>query len=161
MTSPTSIPTVGLYLFFTGKRLWLAGGRVPSSYVASSGKSEKFDPIPNGRYWINHSELKKLEFWDDLSSKLLGEIVHLGPGKGWLAHQTGWGNYRIPIRQSGDQERRTGRGHFFIHGGDIPGSAGCIDLTGDMELFVGHLAMEVKWAKQDRIPLYVDNKYAK
>ena len=160
MSSNQAKPTVGLYLFFTGKRLWLAGGRVPDSYIASSGKVGKFEPIPNGHYWINHSELKKLEFWDDLTAKLIGDIIHLTPGKGWLAHQTGWGNYRIPIRQTGDQEKRNGRGNFFIHGGDISGSAGCIDLTQDMGSFIGHLGMEVKWAQQDRIPLYVDNKYA-
>ena len=148
---------VGLYLYYTGSRLWLAGGRVASWYSAYSGKAGQYEPIPDGVYWINHSEVHQLTFLDDLRQKLLGDLYHLEPGSGWLAHQVGWGTYRIPIRQTSAQEQRTGRGNFFIHGGAQPGSAGCIDLTKQMPMFVGHLNQEVTWAKQDRLPLYVDN----
>jgi hypothetical protein len=158
MPSQKNKQPTGLYLFFTGKRLWLAGGRVPSSYVAYSGKDGKYDPIPDGRYWVRFSELHRLEFFDDLSQKLVGDVINRGPGKGWLAHQTGWGNYRIPIRQDEAQAKANGRGNFFIHGGDIPGSAGCIDLVSEMDVFVGQLTQEEKWANQDRIPLYVHRK---
>jgi len=49
-----------------------------------------------------------------------------------------WGNYRItihpyPSTKVGD------RGGFFIHGGSRPGSAGCIDLTTNMDQFVADL----------------------
>lgn len=149
----------GLYLFFTGRRLWLAGGKVPESYPAYSGKMGEYEPIPSGTYWINHSEVHKLEVDDDLSHKVAAAILHGSIEKAFLAHQTGWGFYRIPIHQNGSQAARNGRDNFFIHGGGIPGSAGCIDLVEQMDVFVGCLKQEVKWAGIDRIPLYVDNKY--
>lgn len=40
-----------------------------------------------------------------------------------------------------------------------PGSAGCIDLVGNMDVFAGCLKQEVKLAGIERIPLYVNNQY--
>lgn len=149
-----------LYLYFTGKRLWLAGGRAPTSFDAVSGTPGKYEPIPNGNYWIDPDRTHKLEWFDDLSKKVLYDAVNLRrPGTGLLGHQSAWGNYRIPIEQEAAQQQKTRRGNFFIHGGDVPGSAGCIDVGKEMDVFVGALKQEVKWANQKRIPLYVNNQY--
>jgi hypothetical protein len=102
------------YLYFTGTRLWLVGSRVTESVTAYSGKNGKFDPIPDGSYWIVPSEMKRLEFWDDLRQKLLGAVVHRGLEAGWLAHQTGWGSYRLSIRQTPEQAKRSARGNFLV-----------------------------------------------
>ncbi|MFB9124898.1 DUF2778 domain-containing protein [Paraburkholderia dipogonis] len=47
------------------------------------------------------------------------------------------------------------RGGFFIHGGTHPGSAGCINLHGQMENFVRELQDEVKADPDCYIPLKV------
>ena len=45
-----------------------------------------------------------------------------------------WGSHRITIHPF-DSTHTFGRGGFFIHGGTMPGSAGCIDLTSGMPRF--------------------------
>lgn len=38
-----------------------------------------------------------------------------------------WGDYRVPLHPN-DGANTFGRDGFFMHGGDDPGSAGCIDV---------------------------------
>ena len=38
-----------------------------------------------------------------------------------------WGLYRVPLTPS-SKTNTFGRKDFYIHGGDKPGSAGCIDI---------------------------------
>ena len=45
-----------------------------------------------------------------------------------------WGNSRVWLDASKDTNTY-GRSGFSIHGGAIPGSAGCIDLTSSMDDF--------------------------
>lgn len=64
-----------------------------------------------------------------------------------------WGNSRIPIQpQSGTNT--FGRHSMYIHGGAIPGSSGCIDLTSynddfynDFQNYNEDLPLEVKYPK--------------
>jgi hypothetical protein len=46
-----------------------------------------------------------------------------------------WGHHRVWLHPK-DGTTTFGRGGFSIHGGDDPGSAGCIDLTTNMPYFV-------------------------
>ena len=55
------------------------------------------------------------------------------------------------------QTRR--RGGFFIHGGDVPGSAGCIDLTLHMDRFIAQLGSELGDSADCHVPLNV--RYAR
>lgn len=42
-----------------------------------------------------------------------------------------WGDWRVPlIPQKGT--KTYGRSGFFLHGGSIPGSAGCVDFGGGL-----------------------------
>jgi len=151
-------------LSFDGEYLWMHGIRSvetsrhsavldgkPFKYVAVSGKPVKgsFDysadrqkkrnegPIPAGRYWITPSEI-----WE------AGLI-------GWLLGRTsGWGNFRISIHPYPTTDT-FGRGGFFIHGGDEPGSAGCIDLTDKMDKFIQDLRAGVR-ESSCHIPLTVE-----
>ena len=63
------------------------------------------------------------------ATKLFGYPVGSWPGLSYV-----WGNNRAWLEP--DQHTNTyGRKNFSIHGGSTPGSAGCIDLTSEMDNF--------------------------
>jgi RHS repeat-associated protein len=63
-----------------------------------------------------------------------------------------WGTYRVPLHPADDTDTK-GRDGFFMHGGEDPGSAGCIDL-GDCDTAM------CKWANQrPSDPITVRVKY--
>jgi Tlde1 domain len=73
--------------------------------------------IPEGKYYI------KLEEQRSITSPFSHIIKHHG-----------WGYYSWSIHKMEATDTK-GRSGFFIHGGDNPGSAGCIDVTsGDIKL---------------------------
>jgi hypothetical protein len=124
----------GLRLEFDGRILIFQAGDKLFSYPAVSGKKtpegrfvytesrqrqSNIGPIPEGTYWINPSEL-----WENAWYK--------------VGSTSAWGNYRITIHPFTTTETY-GRGGFFIHGGDTPGSIGCIDLATRMDQFVRDL----------------------
>ena len=156
---PTT-PTCGrsrLSLTFNGYGLVASGSKAMMNYPAVSGKPvgrSEFDysserqtirfqgPIPEGSYWIQPSQL-----WSN----------------NWLKNRlssprSAWGNFRITIHPFPNTETH-GRGGFFIHGGSIPGSAGCIDLTAHMDRFIQDLSNELGGMPECYIPLTV--KYHK
>lgn len=119
-------------LKFDGKWLELRSGAYRGAFPAVSGKPKSdgsFDysvarqklpfvgPIPEGRYWINPEDL-----WENAFYKV-------------RTPRAAWGDYRITLRIF-PGTKTWGRGGFFIHGGYVRGSAGCIDLTSVMNTFV-------------------------
>lgn len=139
---------VVLNLSFDGKNLSIKKGNlVAHSYAAVSGSLQdgKFDyskkrqkeanagPIPEGTYWIRPDEISKAGFWRD---------------------RVAWGNYRITIHPF-EKTQTYGRGGFFIHGGAVPGSIGCIDLTTSMDQFVADLQALLQGTRQCQIHLVV------
>jgi len=52
----------------------------------------------------------------------------------WRRGTSAWGNYRFWLTPKPDT-KTFGRDNFSIHGGLLPGSAGCIDLTSEMDDF--------------------------
>ncbi len=162
-----SFPACGsssVTLKFDGEHLWMYGITFaetsrysavltgePFKYPAVSGKPADggFDysverqkkrnegPIPAGRYWITPSEI-----WE-------ASLIH------WILGQTsGWGNFRVSIHPYPNTTTH-GRGGFFIHGGDVPGSAGCIDLTNKIDKFIRDLRSGVR-ESSCHIPLTVE-----
>jgi hypothetical protein len=69
--------------------------------------------------------------------------------------RSAWGNYRIIIHPYPTTET-FGRGGMFIHGGDTPGSAGCVDLWDAMDTFVQDLHTEIGTNTDCMIPLRVN-----
>ncbi|MGD2115203.1 MAG: RHS repeat-associated core domain-containing protein, partial [Acidobacteriota bacterium] len=62
-----------------------------------------------------------------------------------------WGIYRVPLHPTDDTDTK-GRDGFFMHGGEDPGSAGCVDIQ-DCDTFM------CKWANQrpnDQITVRVE-----
>ncbi|SAI46918.1 Uncharacterised protein [Bordetella ansorpii] len=124
-----------------GLRYPAVSGRPASSgrfdYSAARQRLANVGPIPAGQYWIDLSQM-----WDNAWYR-------------FTASRAAWGNHRITIRPYPDTPV-FGRGGFFIHGGDTPGSAGCIDLTHSMDTFVKDLKRLLNGLPRCYIPLIVE-----
>lgn len=67
----------------------------------------------------------------------IGSGGHLNRGK-WPKLESAWGNSRTFLQhKAGDNPafNHRGKNDFSIHGGSVPGSAGCVDLTDQMDAF--------------------------
>ena len=127
----------GQYAVFDGKKFTLYENDKPiMSWDAVSGKDgyrspeyqnlKDTGPIPEGTYVARQSELQRMSPTDWIIgwSRLLSEDL----GGKWPGSEYSWGNSRVWLEPS--KETNTyGRDDFSIHGGWVPGSAGCIDLT--------------------------------
>jgi hypothetical protein len=67
----------------------------------------------------------------------------------WKGGTKSWGYHKIRIHANSITNTH-GRGGFFIHGGEILNSAGCIDLGSDMGDFVLRLVMHLNLHDPDR-----------
>lgn len=127
-------------LRFDGRELALQeNGTAIVTWPAVSGRDEMqgpeyqsyrdHGPLPQGRYRFKVSELQR---YDDLSAvqKIVGPI---GRGE-WKGGVPAWGKHRFWLTPA-ENTRTFGRDNFSIHGGWVPGSAGCIDLTDQMDEF--------------------------
>lgn len=129
-------------LTFNGARLcwnWLDGGKPPVCWKAVSGRSgyqakehqnlRDKGPLPEGTWLVKQGEYQRMP-----ERSLLEQLVNeLGRG-GWPGGESSWGRHRIWLSPKVGTETH-GRSGFSIHGGSDPGSAGCIDLTSNMESF--------------------------
>jgi len=70
-------------------------------------------PIPPGDYTLDANELTDPGFMWDLLRNTRGD----------------WGDWRAPLAPN-PGTNTFGRSGFFLHGGSLPGSAGCIDIGG-------------------------------
>lgn len=128
-------------LRFDGKTLHAFGTKASLVFPAASGKPNgrgHFDysterqripfhgPIPAGQYWIQPSQL-----WEN---NWIKSALHSPRGA--------WGNFRLTIHPYPHTQTH-GRGGFFIHGGAVAGSAGCIDLVQYIDRFVERLKQEL------------------
>lgn len=129
------------YLKFDGRYLKLYDGdTVIGEWPAVSGKENfgsplnqdkrNYGPMPEGTYDIKQDRYQTMSEWD----RRLGSI---GLGK-WAGGASGWGTERVwvdPTKETVANGLTFGRTGMAIHGGSVPGSAGCIDLTSRMEDF--------------------------
>jgi hypothetical protein len=126
----STLPDSAIQLVFDGRTL-TASGSVSFSYPAVSGtpdargqfdysperqRMENVGPIPEGTYWLDASQVANLWHY-------FGQAA------------SAWGSHRLTIHPF-DSTHTFGRGGFFIHGGAVPGSIGCIDLTSNIGKFV-------------------------
>jgi hypothetical protein len=116
-----------LSLFAPSSRSWSAVSGRPLAdgtfdYSKERQRLEGTGPIPSGTYWLDPTEMADL-WWH-------------------FTLRAAWGKHRITLHPFGSTST-FGRGGFFIHGGDVPGSAGCIDLTSSMDDFAQLLAQSV------------------
>jgi hypothetical protein len=106
------------------------------NYSRERQKIKDQGPIPAGMYWIDPSQLvKNTERW-------------YGSDR---FNRRSWGNWRITIHPYPFTPVWQ-RGGFFIHGGDEPGSIGCIDLWVRMDSFVSRLQTAMGASDPDDLP---------
>jgi hypothetical protein len=141
-------------LIFNGNSLkYTIGGNVVREWPAVSGRSgtqtkeyqyeKDKGPIPEGDWTLGErQDIKSISTIDRFLSS-----IGRGP---WRGLESSWGNHRIWLHPNNNTETK-GRTGFSIHGGDNPGSAGCIDLTGNMDDFYDFLKY-----KSNKIPVKVD-----
>ena len=107
-------------------------------YSIENQKRENIGPIPEGEYFV---DLAKTQKWQDLDFiQKSAALFKMGrfPG-GTIA----WGSERVDLTPNG--ANIYGRaGGFTIHGGAVPGSAGCIDLTTNDRAFFNVLHTHAK-----------------
>jgi peptidoglycan hydrolase-like protein with peptidoglycan-binding domain len=105
-------------------------------------------PTPQGNYTIssiqvrsNGNALKTLgdKSWEQIYKMYDDDFNKRGDAhdfnNGSVQDQIAWGNFRLPIAKKGGTET-FGRGSFYLHGGGIAGSIGCIDLVDKIDDFV-------------------------
>jgi hypothetical protein len=129
--SPTELVFDGRSLTYTDP-----GTGESTSYPAVSGRpghqgpesqvEQNAGPIPEGRYYVRQSRLQRIA----AGQAALGQF---GFGA-WPGGTRSWGFQRVWLEPL-PGTNTFGRGGFTIHGGFVPGSAGCIDLTHSMERF--------------------------
>jgi hypothetical protein len=129
-------------LIFNGVQLcwnWLDNSKPSVCWKAVSGRSgyqskehqnlRDKGPLPEGQWLVKQSEYQQMP-----KRSLLDQLVNeLGRG-GWPGGESSWGRHRIWLSPKAGTETH-GRSGFSIHGGSDPGSAGCIDMTSNMESF--------------------------
>lgn len=126
---------------------WVENGMKARSWIAVSGargyQDKQFQhernkgPIPQGIYFARQSQLQR---WEDYSraTRSVCALRAIGITRlsgAWPGCRTAWGTRRVWLEPLGGTST-FGRDNFSIHGGSIPGSAGCIDLTSNMVDFV-------------------------
>ncbi len=80
-------------------------------------------PIPEGQYKVDPARtqsISDIDSWDRFKGNFGGGT--------WPGLEKSWGEHRTWLTPS-NGTNTYGRGGFTIHGGSVPGSAGCIDLT--------------------------------
>ncbi len=105
-------------------------------------------PIPEGTYWINPQKIMKLKdtsLWDKAKG-----LARKGTFPGG---SESWGVGKVEIYPQQIEVGGVKRGNFTIHGGDLAGSKGCIDLLDREKNFFDFL--EKHRASQDSIPIFV------
>lgn len=143
----------GDYLLFDREYLYLKAlnGRVKRKWAAFSGKPDsdisdqnkmEFGPLPEGEYEVYFD--KTLDY--DNNEGWLNALK-------WKLKKGAWGYIATPIKQVKGEP--FGRGSFYIHGGEHPGTEGCIELNGELnknfhsfiKLYQRNFKLVVKYSK--------------
>lgn len=124
-------------------------------------------PIPPGNYTVGKIETRtgdktEIGSLEALWSFITGKTSNVSQADtkfqaDSLYSKIGWGNFRAPI-QSLPGTSTYGRSGFYIHGGSLAGSHGCIDLTDQMEDFAKFYGTWLAANGKQSIDLLVDYK---
>lgn len=131
---------------------------------AKWSKDKDAGPLPPGKYSVGPiqgrdntlptvSQITALWYW------LTGQYKDKPGGFSSESEfsRVAWGNYRAPINSKPGTDTH-GRGSFYVHGGAIPGSHGCIDLTDQMDDFAKYYATWLASTNRKSIDLAVTYK---
>lgn len=161
-------------LLFDGSKLhWVTNGKIKKSWTGTSGltpfnsikwksaalwgnkyqKDKAEGPIPEGQYVIGaiqKNDTDSRTFTDTIKAIASNNKTF----KSSPYSKVSWGNYRTAISPV-KGTNTYGRSHFYIHGGTLPGSHGCIDLTSDMDDFSKLYTSYCALHKKTGLPLKV------
>ncbi len=89
---------------------------------------EHIGPIPSGIYYIHQNEI---QYMDNIT---IGNFNSNNP----RADREGraWGKYRVLLHPGKNTDLRGRKADMYVHGGKYAGSAGCIDLTSNIDDFI-------------------------
>lgn len=145
-------------------------GKLISRLVKSPeewSKDKNAGPIPPGKYTVGRietrvgdkSEIGSLEaLWNQFTGPASAKTdADKAFQANTLYSKIGWGNFRAPIKSQSGTETY-GRGSFYVHGGSLAGSHGCIDLTDQMEDFAKFYGTWLAANKKQSIELLVNYK---
>lgn len=122
------------------------GGSTSDSYLNNPlyVGIKDFGPIPEGNYTVTLTEFSTFSGWEQ--AQMIGGGMFTDPFGNSL-HGGDWGSGRAPLRPTkilagkkgcGNTHTRSG---FYLHGGSLPGSSGCIDIdNGGVNTFLSLLA---------------------
>jgi len=105
-----------------------------------------YGPIPEGTYTLSPPAIERFDFGERLKLTLGGVVGMKDVDvQGHSIHAGDWGTGRVALsprgrlRQGpcGDVNKRSG---FFLHGGILAGSSGCIDIGGNFDTLADFLA---------------------
>lgn len=176
-------------LFFNGNKLiWLSNGSEIKSWNATSGVNmlnatpdqyldlikkpfipskelqsmKNFGPIPEGSYTVGKLQTSKLEKTNPFMDLVKAIFRKKEWDHDWNTDKAGtrisWGYYRALITANRGTNSY-GRSSYYIHGGLLPASHGCIDLTSEMEDFAKFYSAWATKYKKNSIQMKV--KYSK
>lgn len=102
-----------------------------SGYQTKEFQKEKAQgPLPEGEWIVSQGEYQKMPE-RNVFEQFVNEV-----GRGaWPGGESSWGKHRIWLKPK-PGTHTYGRSGFSIHGGDTAGSAGCVDLTNQLEGFI-------------------------
>jgi hypothetical protein len=102
-------------------------------------------PIPEGQYSLSPPAMERWSF-----GAQMGLLTHnvFGTAPASVTHLGDWGKGRVPLSKlgpvregpCGDKGGANTRFGFYLHGGLLAGSAGCIDIDGDFDKLADFLA---------------------
>lgn len=139
---------------YSGRTQWNAKTPYQRNLAATLDKIEFMKvkdqgPIPQGMYTISSIQARSAggdaikycgtKNWVELGKEYNESFKKIGDANsfnsGTVQDLMAWGNFRMPITPKAGTNT-FGRGSFYIHGGCIAGSIGCIDLLENMDEFV-------------------------
>ena len=132
---------------------------------AKYSKMKNAGPIPEGGYTIGTvqtrtgAKAEKLinsvkSVWDLYKMRRENEDAGHDWNSGSIPDRIAWGDYRVPITPNKNTNTH-GRGSFYVHGGGLPGSSGCIDLANQMPDFAKYYTTWLARTGSKRIALTV------
>ena len=119
---------------------WPAVSGQPEYQNPQYQNKKEVGPIPAGVYVARKKDLQNRDDYGPIKKYT-----------SWPGGERGWGKHRVWLEPSKETDT-FGRGGFSIHGGDVPGSAGCIDLTSGMPRFA-------EWFKNNGKDLIIKVEY--
>ena len=145
-------------------------GKMIRRYTANPtewSKDKNAGPTPPGNYVLGDLQTRKGAHSPEISQirSMWLAITHGSKGK-WtdssqafhldtIYSRIGWGNFRAPVIATKGTET-FGRGSFYLHGGSVPGTHGCIDLTDQMDDFAKFYGTWLASTNRKSIPLVVN-----